>query len=99
MPNLGNIQPERITKPFQLLGTWLLCLTALVSIFVVASGQKYEGNQWLSVYYAIISFITILIFLILIFLLQTKYRPEMLLFDNIVFNATSKSMFVITLGK
>jgi len=75
VPN-REIQPEKVTKPFQLLATWLAGLVLLVSALLAASAQTYEA-KWLNCFYAISAVAIIPIFLILIFLLQTKFRPEM----------------------
>lgn len=71
-----TIKPERITKPFQLLATWLFGLVILVGEFIFASLQSYP-IKWLNALYGISAITIIPIFLRLIFLLQTKYRPEM----------------------
>ncbi|MFH0896549.1 MAG: hypothetical protein V1850_00670 [Candidatus Bathyarchaeota archaeon] len=74
----GNRHPERITKPIQLLATWLACLIILVTILTSASNKKYESYEWLSVFYAISSVAIIPLFISLMFLMLTKYRLEML---------------------
>ena len=71
-----EIKPEKVTKPFQLLATWLAGLIILVSALLVASAQTYEV-KWINCFYAISAISIIPIFLILIFLLQTKFRPQM----------------------
>lgn len=71
-----SIRPERVTKPFQLLATWLLGLIILEAELLTASSRVYE-QKWLSALYGIDAIIIIPLFLWLIFLLQTKFRPEM----------------------
>jgi hypothetical protein len=73
--NEKNIKPERITKPIQLLAVWLLGLIAIESSLLTASGA-ISKPEWLSVLYGISAVCIIPLFLILIFLLQTKYRPQ-----------------------
>lgn len=71
-----DIKPEKVTKPFQLLATWLAGLIILVSALLIASTKTYQ-TKWLNSFYAISAIAIIPIFLILIFLLQTKFRPQM----------------------
>ena len=73
---INNIKPEKVTKPIQLLGAWLLGLILLVIALLTASAKTYE-LKWLNAFYGISAVLIIPLFLRLIFLLQTKYRPEM----------------------
>jgi hypothetical protein len=72
----NNIKPEAITKPIQLLAVWLLGLVILVSGLLTAA-KVLEHPSWLPVFLSISAVAIIPLFLFLIFLLQTKYRPEM----------------------
>lgn len=72
----NHIRPEKITKPIQLLAAWLIGLILLVGSLITAAAT-IKSPYWLPAFFAISSVCIIPIFLILIFLLQTKYRPEM----------------------
>lgn len=71
-----QIKPEKITKPIQLLAAWLIGLLLIESALLTASGTVSEPS-WLPAMYGITAVLIIPLFLILIFLLQTRYRPEM----------------------
>ena len=71
-----QIKPEKVTKPFQLLATWLAGLVILEGILVYASMRTYP-YPWVNCMFAVSSIIIIPVFLVLLFLMQTKYRPEM----------------------
>ena len=72
----NNINPEKITKPLQLLASWLIGLILIVSTLLTAAGTIISPS-WLPAFFGISAVAIIPIFLLLIFLLQTKYRPEM----------------------
>jgi len=72
----NNIKPEKITKPIQLLAVWLLGLILLVSAFLTAAGT-IKHPDWLPALFGISALSIIPLFLILIFLLQTRFRPQM----------------------
>lgn len=88
--NNTRIHPEKVTKPFQLLAAWLVGLILLEAELILASLQKCV-YRWMNPMYGISAILIIPVFLRLIFLLQTKYRPEMqedsyysrYLFDNL----------------
>lgn len=71
----NNIKPEKITKPIQLLAVWLIGLILIESSLLTASGT-ITNPQWLSVFFGISAVCIIPLFLGLIFLLQTKFRPQ-----------------------
>jgi len=71
-----KINAEKITKPIQLLAAWLIGLIVLVSALITAAATV-KTPTWLPVFYSISAVAIIPVFLGLIFLLQTKYRPEM----------------------
>ncbi|OZI08062.1 hypothetical protein BWI93_11255, partial [Siphonobacter sp. BAB-5385] len=71
-----KIQPEKITKPIQLLAVWLVGLILLVSALITAAATVKEP-YWLPAFYSISAVAIIPLFLGLIFLLQTKFRPQM----------------------
>jgi len=67
----NQINPEKVTKPFQLLATWLLGLISLTGLLIWASMGNYE-TKWINCFYAISA-----VAIIPLFLLQTVFRPEM----------------------
>ncbi|MCP1315107.1 MULTISPECIES: hypothetical protein [unclassified Halomonas] len=74
--NNQNIQPEKITKPIQLLGAWLVGLFSINSTFLVAAVNLSNLN-WASEALVIAAILNVPIFLIAVFILQTKFRPEL----------------------
>lgn len=72
-----KIKPEKIKTPIQLLAVWLIGLVLLVSAFLTASTFVHEPC-WLSPVYGITAVALIPIFITLIFILQTRFRPELL---------------------
>src|SRR6266404_4995027 len=71
-----QIQPHRITKPIQLLAVWMTGLVLLVSSFLAAAGLLKEPH-WLPPFLAIAAVALVPLFLGLLFLLQTKFRPQL----------------------
>jgi hypothetical protein len=71
-----NIKPERITKPIQLLGAWLAGLFSIDSCFLFAAANMAAGS-WESRALVIAAISNVPLFLIAVFLLQTKFRPEL----------------------
>ena len=76
MEEHGKIEPHKITKPFQLLAAWLLGLIIVNGAFLVAAAQIAKPD-WISGALVVASIVNVPLFLISIFLLQTKFRPEM----------------------
>ena len=74
--NRKQLEPHRITKPIQLLATWLLALTILEGTFMTAA-VSIDQPRWLRATIVLVALIFVPIFLALLFLLQTKFRPEM----------------------
>ncbi|MBA4239293.1 MAG: hypothetical protein C0448_01105 [Sphingobacteriaceae bacterium] len=72
----NNIKPEKITKPIQLLAAWLIGLVLLESSLLTAAGT-IDNPSWLPAFFGISAVTIIPLFLLMIFLLQTKFRPEM----------------------
>ena len=73
---LASIKPEKITKPIQLLGAWLLGLVLTNSSFL--SAASFIGTAtWTHHMLVIASVLNVPIFLVAIFVLQTKFRPEL----------------------
>ena len=74
--NQENIKAEKITKPIQLLGAWLVGLLSISSSFLVAA-TNMPSNSWESSALVIAAILNVPIFLGAVFLLQTKFRPEL----------------------
>ena len=74
--NEYKIKPEKITKPIQLLAAWLIGLIVLVSALITGA-SLVTTPDWLPVFFSFSAVGIIPLFLLLIFLLQTKYRPQM----------------------
>lgn len=70
------IVPEKITKPIQLLGAWLAGLFAIDSCFLFAATKMVSGSIE-AIALVIAAIFNVPIFLAAVFLLQTKFRPEL----------------------
>ena len=70
------IYPEKITTPIQLLGAWLAGLLAIDSCFLIAASSMEQGS-WQSVLLTIAAILNVPTFIGAVFLLQTKFRPEL----------------------
>ncbi len=71
-----NISPDRITKPIQLLGAWLVGLLTVDGAFLAAA-TSMDLNSWQSGALTIAAILNVPIFIGALFLLQTKFRPEL----------------------
>lgn len=71
-----NIEPAKITKPIQLLAAWLVGLVLLDGSFLTAA-NSISSPTWASGLLVIAAVMNVPLFLAAIFLLQTKFRPEM----------------------
>lgn len=71
-----TIKPERITKPIQLLGAWLAGLFTIDSCFLFAAA-KMQTESWQSGALTIAAIVNVPLFLTAVFLLQTRFRPEL----------------------
>jgi len=71
-----QISPEKVTKPIQLLAAWLTGLIIVNGAFLVAA-SKIGFDHWSSGTLIVASIVNVPMFLAAIFLLQTKFRPEM----------------------
>ena len=71
-----QITPERITKPIQLLGAWLVGLLTVDGTFLVAA-TRMDSSSWQSGALTIAAIVNVPIFIGALFLLQTKFRPEL----------------------
>lgn len=71
-----SITPYRITKPIQLLAAWLAGLAIVNAAFLTAAGAV-RTPSWIPGLLAIAAVVNVPLFLLSLFLLQTKFRPEM----------------------
>lgn len=71
-----KISPEKITKPFQLLAAWLIGLIVVNGSFL-GTATQISVPEWAPAFLIVVSILNVPIFLFCIFLLQTKFRPEM----------------------
>ena len=74
--NDSSIKPEKITKPIQLLGAWLLGLLLIDACFLRAA-STLPTDSWMPMALVIAAIVNVPLFLLAVFLLQTKYRPEL----------------------
>lgn len=72
----NNIEPHKVTKPIQLLAAWLVGLVLVNGAFL-ATSSGIENPVWLKATLIIAAVINVPLFLGAIFLLQTKFRPEL----------------------
>jgi len=75
MPERG-VEPQRITKPIQLLAAWLSGLVLVNGAFLAAA-RFLASPSWVPAALSIAAIANVQLFLGCIFLLQTKFRPEM----------------------
>ncbi|HFD4045292.1 TPA: hypothetical protein ACQJOT_004489 [Vibrio parahaemolyticus] len=71
-----KIVPDKVTKPIQLLAAWLAGLIIIDSTFLLTA-SKNGLEHWTSSALIIAAIVNVPIFLASIFLLQTRFRPEM----------------------
>lgn len=71
-----KITPEKVTRPMQLLAAWLTGLVIVDGAFLLAAVQIQQPG-WAPAVLVIAAVLNVPLFLICIFLLQTKFRPEM----------------------
>ena len=76
MDSKNRIDPSKINKPIQLLGAWLVGLILVDGSFL-ATALSLEEPIWGRGVLVIAAVVNVPIFLFSIFLLQTKFRPEM----------------------
>ncbi len=72
-----GIYPERVKRPIQLLAAWLTGLIAIDGSFLFAATQ-ISSPSWVPELLVVAAVVNVPIFLICLFLLQTKFRKEML---------------------
>src|SRR5438128_2077379 len=71
-----RINPSSVTKPIQLLAAWLVGLIAINGSFLGAASY-ITRPEWAAGLLVIAAIADVPIFLACLFLLQTKFRPEM----------------------
>ena len=71
-----KLEPHRITKPFQLLAAWISGLVLLVGAFVGGAVFITEPS-WLQALFGVAAVIIVPLFIVLIFIMQTRYRPQL----------------------
>jgi hypothetical protein len=71
-----SIEPGRVTKPFQLWAASLATLIAVVTAFLTAATQLHKPS-WLPAVLALAAIAFVLLFIVLVFLLQTRFRDQM----------------------
>jgi tetratricopeptide (TPR) repeat protein len=71
-----KIQPEKIKSPIQLLAVWFVALVVLDGEFLAAAGVV-SLSSWLQAVLVIAAVVNVPVFLCCMFLLQTRFRPEM----------------------
>jgi len=76
MSETSEIVPHRITKPIQLLAAWLTGLSIINASFLTAA-RLIQTPQWLPTLLVIAAVVNVPVFIISLFLLQTRFRPEM----------------------
>lgn len=72
----NEIAPEKITSPIQLLAAWLVALIVVDGAFLTAAGLV-SSPIWLPAVLVIAAILNVPLFLGCMFLLQTRFRPEM----------------------
>ena len=72
----AQIQPDRITKPFQMLAVWMAALVFLVGSLLTAA-RLLTKPDWLPPFLAISAVLLVPLFLALLFLMQTKFRAQL----------------------
>lgn len=71
-----RINPEKVTKPIQLLAAWLVGLIVVNASFLVGA-QQISRPDWASAVLVVAAVANVPIFILALFLLQTKFRPQM----------------------
>lgn len=71
-----NISPSSVTKPIQLLAAWLVGLLSLNASFLLTA-TNIKNPEWASGFLVICSAVNVPVFLLCLFMLQTRFRPEM----------------------
>jgi hypothetical protein len=75
MPRSG-INPGKVTKPIQLLAAWLAGLILIDGLFLGVA-TRLSRPEWAVAVLVVASVVNVPIFLLALFMLQTKFRAEM----------------------
>lgn len=92
------IKPDKITKPIQLLGAWLAGLLAIDTCFLHFASQMPIGALETRVLIGA-AVCNVPLFLAAVFLLQTKFRPEMQEDSYYASYLNRKTNVVVTVNK
>lgn len=76
MTEQHRINPEKVTKPIQLLAAWLVGLILVNASFLLAA-QQISQPDWASGLLVVAAVVNVPVFIGALFLLQTKFRPQM----------------------
>ena len=71
-----RINPDKITSPIQLLAAWFVALIVLDGAFLTAAGVV-SAPLWIPAVLVVAAILNVPLFLGFMFLLQTRFRPEM----------------------
>jgi hypothetical protein len=71
-----RIEPHKVTKPIQLLAAWLVGLIVVDGCFLLTA-TKLDAGNWERSALILAAIANVPIFLAALFLLQTKFRPEL----------------------
>lgn len=71
-----KIDAASVTKPIQLLAAWLVGLLALNVSFLTAAAAIHQPT-WAAGFLVVCAAVNVPLFLVCLFVLQTKFRPEM----------------------
>src|SRR3990172_11216682 len=71
-----RIEPHRITRPIQLLAVWIAGLIVLVAALLTAAAKISEPS-WLPAFFGISAVGLIPLFVVLIFVMQTRFREQL----------------------
>jgi hypothetical protein len=75
--SLRQILPHKITKPIQLIAVWFIALPFIEAV-LIESAIRIEEPNWLRPVLVIAAVFFALVFIICVFLMQTRFRKELL---------------------
>src|SRR5687768_4782477 len=94
----SHIRPEKITKPIQLLAAWLAGLFSVNATFLFAA-TRMPIDSWEVRALTIAAILNVPVFLVALFVLQTKFRPELQEDSYYSTYLSSKTNQVLTVSK
>ena len=71
-----QFKPDKVTKPIQLLAAWLIGLIVVNGLFLLGA-QQISQPTWAPALLVIAAVVNVPVFIVALFLLQTKFRPQM----------------------